>query len=160
MVEQATDKLEFLDLTQERAARYAQALLSFSRDAEWENWTIENLMSERPSKWDLSVVVVSNGCPVGYGICSDRETSAHVHHFVVSPECRSKGVGKLLLARLAVKALDAGFERMTLKVHTGNDRAVRFYENNSMKITGEENGLYWMSGRLSDILDAWDGKRE
>ena len=160
MVEQATDKLEFLDLTQERAAQYADALLSFSRDAEWENWTIENLMSERPSKWDLSVVVVSNGCPVGYGICSDRETSAHVHHFVVSPECRSRGVGKLLLRRLAAKALDAGFERMTLKVHTPNERAVRFYENNSMKITGEENGLYWMSGRSIDILGARDGKRE
>lgn len=46
----------------------------------------------------------------------------------VSPEFQSKGVGKSLILKTAVFALENGYDSMTISILKGNDRAGKIYQ--------------------------------
>lgn len=52
-----------------------------------------------------------------------------IDNFVVNPEYRSKGIGKLLTDYIDQKALDLGCSSIVLDAFTGNFGAHRFYYN-------------------------------
>ncbi|RED24964.1 acetyltransferase (GNAT) family protein [Flavobacterium cutihirudinis] len=52
-----------------------------------------------------------------------------IDNFVVNPEYRSKGIGKLLTDYIDKKALDLGCSSIVLDAFTGNFGAHRFYYN-------------------------------
>lgn len=52
-----------------------------------------------------------------------------IDNFVVNPEYRSKGIGKLLTDFIEQKALDLGCSSIVLDAFTGNFGAHRFYYN-------------------------------
>lgn len=52
-----------------------------------------------------------------------------IDNFVVNPEHRSKGIGKLLTDYIDQKALDLGCSSIVLDAFTGNFGAHRFYYN-------------------------------
>ncbi|WP_281231254.1 GNAT family N-acetyltransferase [Flavobacterium gelatinilyticum] len=52
-----------------------------------------------------------------------------IDNFVVNPEYRSKGIGKLLTDFVEKKALDIGCSSIVLDAFTGNFGAHRFYYN-------------------------------
>lgn len=52
-----------------------------------------------------------------------------IDNFVVNPEYRSKGIGKMLTDYIEQKALDLGCSSIVLDAFTGNFGAHRFYYN-------------------------------
>jgi GNAT superfamily N-acetyltransferase len=52
-----------------------------------------------------------------------------IDNFIVHPEHRSKGVGKLLTDFVHQKALDLGCNNIVLDAYTNNFQAHRFYYN-------------------------------
>lgn len=115
-------------LDRDSAERLAAALLAFSADQPWENWTADHLLSERPRKWELSLVALSDGEPAGYAILSQPEPNRHhLHRIAVPPALRSQGVGNELM-RAAMEQAEFEAASLTLKVHVTNLGAIRFYE--------------------------------
>jgi len=113
-------------LTRHRADELAEPLLAMSVDSTWDDWDRSNLLSERPGKWDLSLLATIAGRPVGWAIASrTTDGGLHLHHIVVDPAHRSEGIGSRLVSALASSAAPG---RITLKVHPDNAAAARFYK--------------------------------
>jgi len=121
-------------------------------DNDWENWTVDNLLAERPGKWELSQVARVGAVAAGYAICSRRAEGLHLHHFIVGPAFRNGGIGIHLLEQLSRNALGCGLSAITLKVHLKNSRAIRFYERSGFKSGISEGGLLWMLAESAAIL--------
>jgi len=128
---------EIQALTREYAAAHAEALIALNRDNAWDYWTADHLLSERPDKWRLSWVALSDGAPIGYAISSRREYGVHMHHLVVAPEWRSHGIGRKLLWSAANQARQLGISILTLKAYRNNTRAVALYEKLGFRVTAE-----------------------
>jgi ribosomal protein S18 acetylase RimI-like enzyme len=128
-------RLEIQQLTRERAVEHGHRLLAFSKDNDWEYWTMENLLAERPDKWRFSSLAVRGGEPVGYAIVSRTGEGGHLHHFAVTPDLRGQGIGRQLLARTAQVLRDAGLGRLTLKVYRSNAGALRMYRALGFAVT-------------------------
>lgn len=65
----------------------------------------------------------------------------------VHPTEQGHGVGRALMAEAALRARDAGFERMHLSVHPTNRRAVDFYRDQGWTEVSEPDGTW--AGRMS-----------
>jgi ribosomal protein S18 acetylase RimI-like enzyme len=71
----------------------------------------------------------SSRVPLGLVLVSRvGERVGHITQLCVSPRCRGRGLGKVLLERCAQSLLQAGFDAVTLTVTQGNTDAVRLYE--------------------------------
>lgn len=126
-------------LTRDEACLRAQTLLSFSRDQEWDDWTVENLLADRSGKWERSLLARIGSAVVGYAIVSERDEWLHLHHLMVAPEHRSCGIGKQLVAQL-LKEAEAAERPLSLKVHKENAGAIRFYEGLGFKPRPADSG--------------------
>ena len=114
-------------LTRETCEAHAALLLSFSRDQLWEDWTAENLLAPRILKWDLSIIAVSAGVPIGYAIVSAKaDRIHHLHRFAVHALWRRSGIGSLMIARIIDRSSACG-GTTELKVHRDNHPAIAFY---------------------------------
>lgn len=111
-------------LTRERAAELSERLLAMTADSSWDTWDRENLLSSRPEKWALSLLALDGDRPVGWAVASRTTEGTHLHHIVVDPEHRSRGIGRMLIDQLLVEA-EPGV--LTLKVHPDNGAAARLY---------------------------------
>jgi ribosomal protein S18 acetylase RimI-like enzyme len=123
----ATHAATIGQLTRDAAQKHGQSLLSLAQDIEWEYWTLENLLAELPRKWELSLIALRDGVPVGYAIISRKPQSFHLHHLIVGQSERGSGLGARLLQRMLDDASKAGAEQFTLKVLKSNTRAIEFY---------------------------------
>lgn len=112
-------------LTQQVAEHLADELLAMTRDAEWDDWQREHLLSSRPQKWQRSLIARRKGRPVGWAVVSATEHGAHLHHIVVAADQRSSGVGGRLMTEVLARTAPGA---LTLKVHPDNHDAARFYE--------------------------------
>lgn len=128
-------------LTADLALEISDTLIAMIANSPWDNWTTEHLLADRPEKWLRSIVAFSEGRPAGWAVVSRRAESSHLHHLVVAPAMRGKGIGTALMAILLERNRDA--EKMTLKVHASNAAAARFYrrlgfvENNAIPSPSE-----------------------
>ena len=52
----------------------------------------------------------------------------HISDLIVAPVGRGQGIGKLLMAKAEAWAKNEGYERLTLNVFAGNERARKLYE--------------------------------
>ena len=131
--------LQLEPLTRESAERYCDELLAMNRDAEGGDWRRENLLADRVEKWQRSVVVRHGDKLVGYAIVTRRPRHAHLHHLVIAPEARNRGIGATVMTELLRRNADVG--SLTLKVHPSNTAARRFYRRlgfteEGMSVTG------------------------
>src|SRR5437763_670840 len=86
-------------LSQPKAKEVGERLLGLGQDQAWENWTLSNLLADRPDKWQLSCYAHCDGTPIGYAIAScTPDAQVHLHHLVVGMRWRGQGVGRRLLA--------------------------------------------------------------
>ena len=114
-------------LDRDSAARLAGRLLRFTADQAWENWTADNLLADRPRKWELSLLASDREAAVGYAIVSaPTPDTHHLHHIAVAAGARGKGVGEQLMSALMSRAQSES-RSVTLKVHAVNGRAIDFY---------------------------------
>ena len=57
-----------------------------------------------------------------------KGNQCHISDLIVAPEGRGQGVGKVLMAKAEAWAKSEGYERLTLNVFAGNERARKLYE--------------------------------
>lgn len=125
--------------------RHEVRFLEIAEDIPGEYWAAENFKLPLPEKWELSLVLMSNGLPVGYAIASRKsERDVHLHHFMVHRDWRGNACGGMMLQELEKRAKASGAERLTLKVMTDSDGAKQFYARHGCQLaeSGEKYDLF------------------
>lgn len=80
------------------------------------------------------IVAERGGSLIGYSLffpyfSSFRgERGLYVDDLYLAPAARSGGLGKRMLAAVAKRAMERGFERIDFLVHEGNRAAIEFYQ--------------------------------
>lgn len=136
--------LQIRTLTLDLATQLAPELVAMGADTEWDNWTPDNLLRALPGKFELSQAAFDGQAPAGYLVASRRDGLLHVHHVIVSPSHRSRGIGRKLLQQAARQARIGGLETIRLKVHRSNAGAIRLYEQLQFRISDASEELYTM----------------
>ena len=112
--------------------------IAVAKDVPGEYWSREHFLLELPEKWRLSLAAWIADRPVGYAIISRKsESVAHLHHFMVVPDQRGKGLGEAMLEKAIRKCVGGGCSEMTLKVAAESKDAQRFYRRNDFETSGE-----------------------
>ena len=63
-------------------------------------WNFESFLYDLKDKFELSQLVFKDSNLIGYAILSRKETTIHIHKFVIKSEFSSKGYGKMLMIKL------------------------------------------------------------
>jgi len=90
------------------------------------------------------LIAEENNQPIGYVALSKKDfgyrksTYVEVENIGVSPEFRSKGVGKKLMDSASEWAKNQGADRLYVEAFWGNKQAVKYYKNNGFVEIGVE----------------------
>lgn len=103
-------------------------LMRIDTDTIGERWEKGNFLVELPGKWRCSWAAVQDGRTVAFVIASRKADSIHVHRIAVAREVRGRGIGSVLLERVAQCAEELDMPWVTLRVAADNVGAVRFYD--------------------------------
>jgi ribosomal-protein-alanine N-acetyltransferase len=77
---------------------------------------------------------------------------AHITTFGVHPDHRRRGIGRLLLLRLAEAALELGSARMTLEVRVSNEAAQALYRSFCFRVSGRRIAYYSDDGEDALVM--------
>jgi ribosomal protein S18 acetylase RimI-like enzyme len=77
----------------------------------------------------LSFVATLNGVVTGTILCGHDGRRGLIHHLVVAPDCRRRGLGRTLLRRGLGALHDAGIEKCHLLVFGSNDAGLAFWRS-------------------------------
>ena len=81
---------------------------------------------------------------------------AHITTFGVHPDHRRRGIGRLLLLRLAEVAIELGSARMTLEVRVSNEPAQRLYRTFGFNVSGRRVAYYSDDGEDALVMTTPD----
>ena len=95
----------------------------------------------------VDLIAWHSGLPVGHAllrwrgtrtepIASQLKDCPHISSLHVHPDCRSQGIGSLLLDRAEELALDRGYHQVGLSVDVANVRAQALYERRGYRDAG------------------------
>lgn len=134
-------------LSRDALEKSVDDFIAVAKGVPGEYWGREHFLTELPEKWRLSLAAWIAGRPVGYAIISRKsELIAHLHHFMIAPEHRGKGLGETMLEKAIIQCADSGCSEMTLKVAAESKDAQRFYRRNGFETSGEP-GAYLLMRR-------------
>ncbi len=127
--------MKILSLSKNFAVKNAEEILSLEHN--WTEigdkpWSIDNLLSELPMKWELSQVALHDKKIVGYIIGSVKDNAAFLNKIIVDKNIRGLGTGKKLIASFLKKCLEKNLQRVRFRVRTDNPSVV-FYDNLGFK---------------------------
>lgn len=141
---------EVQELTAQKAAVYA-----LFADVLKTNFPYANSVSEKAEESFSSLIrYVEEGSAIVYCVFQENAIVGllwaykrsfmgalriHVDEFVVSPACRGKGLGRLLMAALEEYAAAEGIAEIDLLVSAASESGVAFYQQN-----GFVNERFWM----------------
>lgn len=95
---------------------------------------IEGLVRRYPG----TLVIESGGEPVGTVRVERGPDGADIYGFAVSPAFQGRGIGRLVLSRLANDLVAEGIGRVGLEVASTNDGALGLYLSCGFEVTGTE----------------------
>ena len=98
-------------------------------------------------------VIEMNSAISGYIQTESRERDLYIRMMILDQNYRSRGIGKTLINRLALKAIESG-GKLQLKVFKVNDRAIKFYKSNGCSIASEDSVWYTMERSTRTITRA------
>lgn len=135
-------KPQIVRLDRRLAREFAPSLIALSDDTFWDSWDEQNLLEDRPGKWECSLAALgAEEQPIAYAIVSLRPNSSHLHHMIVGEAHRGRGLGRTLVERWIEEG--RGFHhRFTLKVHPDNVSAMRFYQGLGFTNRGRSSSGY------------------
>jgi ribosomal protein S18 acetylase RimI-like enzyme len=81
-----------------------------------------------------TVIFELAGSRVGMVAISHSERGSYISGFSMLPECRGRGFGRQMLARVVGDLLSTGYDRISLEVATSNDRALELYRTNGFEV--------------------------
>lgn len=102
-------------------------------DAEW---------ARRALRWNgdrgIGFIAMDGGaaCGIAGALLDEDEATAQLVSMWTAPTHRRRGVGRLLVESVVAWAARRGVQTLQLKVTSGNDGAIRFYERLGFSMTG------------------------
>ncbi|UYQ78674.1 GNAT family N-acetyltransferase [Glutamicibacter sp. JL.03c] len=88
---------------------------------------------------DARLVFASkDGVPAGFTLCSPHDGYLEIYYVAVAPDFWGQGVARELMAEVENFARAAGFREVRLWAITDNSRAIKLYQANGWRPTGEE----------------------
>ena len=109
----------------------------------------------RAIRWrDICRGIFVSGMLAGY-LIAFKESSARIHlaNFAVDLPFRRQGVGAKLLESLMIFVVENQYSNIYLEVRRSNAEAIRFYEKNGFRLSGEEIGYY--EGTEDALIYIW-----
>ena len=101
-------------------------------------WSREEIMADRPMKWDYSLLAMSNKKIVGVWLISKKGDTRHHHMIVVDEEYTGLGIGREMTLKSALAALESGEDYITTKVAEGLEASMNFQLKLGFTVYGEE----------------------
>ncbi|MGD9537693.1 MAG: WbqC family protein [Alphaproteobacteria bacterium] len=139
--------IEFRPLDAESFLKDVEAFLAIAADVPGEYWTRENFLTPLPEKWPLSFAAYDSATPIAYAVLSRKSPArAHLHHLMVAPSHRGRGLGARMVGEMAARAREAGAAALTLK--STAPRAEAFYRRHGFFRIGTDNGIALLARRL------------
>lgn len=134
---------KIINLSKDEMSLAWQKLKVLSNDMDWDYWDEENFSFELPQKWDLSFYIKLQNDIIGYCIASEKKDYVWLHHIIIGPNYRNKGIGAIILNELEKRVLSLTLkQKIGLKVAKDNKGAFEFYiKNKYTKQTEEEDNL-------------------
>ncbi|TFB10521.1 GNAT family N-acetyltransferase [Candidatus Marinimicrobia bacterium MT.SAG.3] len=101
-------------------------------------WSREEIIADRPMKWDYSLIAMDNEKIVGVWIISKKGDSRHHHMTTVDEAYRRAGIGSKMTRVSATGAKELGEKFLTSKVEEGNDMSLNFHLKLGLTVYSEE----------------------
>jgi [ribosomal protein S18]-alanine N-acetyltransferase len=105
------------------------AILDIEREVNTAPWSEKSFRNELTHPHGYFLVALSEGNPVGYGGFWMVIDEAHITTVAVSPAHQRKGIGRRLMLELLEEAKRRGMSCSTLEVRSGNEPAIKLYED-------------------------------
>ena len=100
-------------------------------------------------------MVERDGAVAGSLMLSDEgDGEGRVRLFLLAPELRGRGLGRLLLDELLELAREAGYERLTLATFADLKGAAHLYREAGFRVVKEEHGPKW--GRQEFVFQHYE----
>ena len=101
-------------------------------------WSREEILADRPMKWDYSLLAMDKGKIIGLRLISKKGNTRHHHMTSIDKLHRRSGVGSEMNYRSAIMAKESGESFMTVKVEEGNEMSMNFHLKFGFTVYGEE----------------------
>lgn len=97
-------------------------------------------------------VLELDGRLAGYSVISAAAREAHLLNLCVSPEMRSRGLGRILLRNAVRSAATLGADRLFLEVRPSNAHALALYRSMGFEAIGRRRNYYRAQCGREDAL--------
>gem|GEM_PF-55534 len=121
-----------------------------------EPWLERSIRDDINLEYSDYVVCESEGLILGYAGLHRILDEGHITNIAVHPSVREHGVGSAALRELVRRAEGFGAKDFTLEVRSGDEAAIRFYQNHGFAAEGFRKGYYPVDGGgREDALIMW-----
>ncbi|EXX85051.1 alanine acetyltransferase [Paenibacillus darwinianus] len=146
----ARDEIEFRPM----ALDDVQTIVEIEREVFTAPWSYEAFVNElRHNHFARYLVMINDGCIIGYGGMWTIIDEAHVTNIAVRNGWRGYGYGERLMRELQKLAVENGTTAMTLEVRVSNEVAQRLYRKLGFKPSGLRPKYY--TDNQEDALIMW-----
>jgi ribosomal protein S18 acetylase RimI-like enzyme len=76
----------------------------------------------------LSLVLREQGRLVGAVLCGHDGRRGYLNHLAIVPECRGRGLGRLMVERCCARLAEAGILKCNIFLYVDNDEGERFWK--------------------------------
>lgn len=145
-----SDKIEalFLDEMQES---HLDEVMNIERQAYPFPWTRSMFATSLKSKDDCLILLVDQSI-VGYAIVSYILDEAHLLNICISPHFEGMGLGRILLRRLVLAAIEKKCVMFFLEVRSSHARAINLYFSEGFNEVGVRHNYYPSNGGREDAI--------
>lgn len=111
-----------------------------------EGWSAGAIADLMVSPGSFAFVVELDGIPVGFVLARTAADEAEILTLAVSPACRGRGLGRVLMRAAAARAKEGGALAIFLEVDAGNISARRLYGMLGFAEVGRRGAYYARKG--------------
>lgn len=117
-----------------------------------EYWGESHFLVELPDKWKYSLAVEDDNDLIGYIIASKKESSVHIHKFMISNNFQRRGIGTKLLQHFESLINNDSNFRISLFTSRFNGKAADFYKKNNFQVVDIHDDQITMVKDLKKIV--------
>jgi ribosomal-protein-alanine N-acetyltransferase len=98
-------------------------------------------------------VMREDGRVVGYVCLWEIGNEVHITNIAVHPDCRQRGIGRMLLSTIVDDARLRRLHIVGLEVRPSNREALPLYESFGFKVVGRRKGYYYDTGEDALVME-------
>jgi len=101
-------------------------------------WSREEIIADRPKKWDYSLLAMDNKKIVCVWFISKKGNTRHHHLGSIDESYQRTGIGSKMVRLSAIRARELGENIITTKIEEGNEMSMNFNLKLGFTVYGEE----------------------